>query len=158
MRPPSVRTLFSWSVTRTSVRYLQIELSSISDSQHPPRRPYAGPEPYGPSPMPPSTVALSPTATDSRHPCNLPPRPRPAASTAATQVRSRTHHQRVPRKPPASSTLTSSWVMPLASPKAHPRALAVSGEFYSMLSTTCSDPWNPATRQHVKSQRPSRKC
>ena len=33
MRPPSVRTLFSWSVTQTSVRYLQIELSPISDSQ-----------------------------------------------------------------------------------------------------------------------------
>jgi len=33
MRPPSVRTLFSWLVTRTSVRYLQIELSLISDSQ-----------------------------------------------------------------------------------------------------------------------------
>ena len=33
MRPPSVRTLFSWLVTRTSVRYFQIELSPISDSQ-----------------------------------------------------------------------------------------------------------------------------
>jgi len=34
MRPPSVRTLFSWLVTQTSVRYLQIELSAISNSQH----------------------------------------------------------------------------------------------------------------------------
>jgi hypothetical protein len=34
MRPPSVRTLFSRLVTRTSVRYLQIEFSPISDSQH----------------------------------------------------------------------------------------------------------------------------
>jgi hypothetical protein len=29
----SVRTFFSWLATRTSVRYLQIELSPISDSQ-----------------------------------------------------------------------------------------------------------------------------
>jgi len=34
MRPPSVRTIFSWLATRTSVRYLQIELSPISDSQY----------------------------------------------------------------------------------------------------------------------------
>jgi len=32
MRPPSVRTLFSWLATRTSVRYLQIELSPIGFS------------------------------------------------------------------------------------------------------------------------------